>query len=97
MYTPLKWGGGPNRVRLSAYIGALKELPVDYKILITSLAGFPDPLDSATPFEQLPDNFVKHSLAYVSSVRPHLASPFCNMSDQDLMATSFMLVAKKRA
>lgn len=97
LYTPLKWGGGPNRVRLSAYVEVLRKLPVDYKILVTSLAGFPEPLNSGIPFEHLPHAIVERSKAYVSNVRRHLAFPFRDMSDEDLMATSFMIVAKKRA
>lgn len=96
MYSPLKWGGGPNRVRLSAYVKTLQEQPLDYKILITSLAGIPEPLDFALPFEQLPPSLVDRSRQYVSQVRPRLAAPFRQMADEDLIATSFMIVAKKK-
>lgn len=96
MYSPLKWGGGPNRIRLSNYVSVLRQQPVDYKILVTSLAGIPQPLDSGLPFEQLPPSVLEQSRSYVSQVRRRLASPFRNMADEDLMATSFMIVAKKR-
>jgi len=95
-YSPLRWGGGPNRVRLGAYRQTLRKLPVDYKVLITSLAGFPEPLDPALPFEQLHPSLLECSRAYVAKARPHLATCFRAMSDEDLMATSFMIIAKKR-
>jgi SAM-dependent methyltransferase len=97
IYAPLKWGGGPNRVRLSAYLSVLRRLPVDYKIIITSLAGIPEPLDSPLTLDQLPQPLVEHSRRYVSQVRPRLASPFRGMTDEDLMVSSFMLVAQKKS
>jgi SAM-dependent methyltransferase len=97
IYSPLQWGGGPNRIRLSAYLNVLQHLPIDCKVLITSLAGIPEPLESGLPFEQIAPALLQHSRDYVAQVRQRLAVPFRTMTDEDLMATSFMLVAKKRS
>lgn len=96
LYAPLKWGGGPNRVRLSAYRSTLNSLPLDFKILVTSLAGVPEPLEPALPLDQIAKSTLDASREFVNRVRKSFAAPFCDMPDEDLMVTSFMLVAKRR-
>jgi SAM-dependent methyltransferase len=95
MYSPLKWGGGPNRVRLSAYIGTLNSLPLDYRILVTSLAGVADALEPALPLEQISKPTLDASREFVNGVRGRFAAPFRDMPIEDLMVTSFMIVAKR--
>ena len=96
MYSPLRWGGGPNRVRLSAYLTCLQECRMDHKILVTSLAGIPDPLNPKRPLREIPEQLIETSRRYVSEIRPQLAQPFREMSDEDLMVSSFMIVSRKR-
>jgi SAM-dependent methyltransferase len=95
MYSPLKWGGGPNRVRLSAYIGTLNSLPLDYRILVTSLAGVAHALEPALPLEQISKPTLDASREFVNGVRGRFAAPFRDMPIEDLMVTSFMIVAKR--
>src|SRR5258708_15869257 len=95
MYSPLKWGGGPNRVRLSSYINVLQEQGLGYEVYVTSLAGVPARLPDCTKISQIPQPLLDISHRYVSQVRGGLARVFRDMSDEDLMVTSFMLVVKK--
>jgi SAM-dependent methyltransferase len=95
LYSPLGWGGGPNRIRLDAYCKALQQQPVETQIYVTTLAGIPDRLPHGATLEQVPKDILETSRRYVSSVRSRLAGPFRDMADEDLMVTSFLLVAKK--
>lgn len=95
MYSPLKWSGGPNRIRLGAYVDTLRKLQLDYTIYATSLAGIPEFLPQETEISRIPASLFDLSRRYVSQVRTRLARPFRDMSDEDLMVTSFMLKARK--
>ena len=97
MYAPLKWRGGPNRIRLSAYINVLRRERVDFTIYVNSLAGIAEELPSCTTLEKVARPLLDASREYVSRVRAGLAMPFCNMPDEDLMITRFLLVASKAA
>jgi SAM-dependent methyltransferase len=96
MYSPLKWGGGPNRVRLGSYVALLRQKPVNFSIYITSLAGIPELLSRGTLMREIPEALLEISRNYVSRVRGALAQPFRDMADEELMVTSFLLVAKKK-
>lgn len=95
LYAPLKWGGGPNRVRLSAYIQACRRQGLAYTVYPTTLAGVPDFLPRGTELSQIPSPLLESSRIFISQVRRRLAKPFRDLTDDDLMVTSFMLVAKK--
>ena len=92
LYAPLAWGGGPNRVRLSAYLAATRDAGLESTFHVTTLAGVEGDWHRAQP---VPQSAFTRSREYVSSVRPRLARPFRDMDDDDLTATSFMLVARK--
>ncbi len=95
MYAPLKWGGGPNRIRLSSYRKVLQEQQLKYTVYATSLAGVPELLPHDTEISRIPAPLLDISHRYISQVRGRLAKPFRDMSDEDLMITSFMIAAKK--
>ncbi|HEY6351168.1 MAG TPA: methyltransferase domain-containing protein [Candidatus Angelobacter sp.] len=95
MYAPLRWGGGPNRVRLTSYLKLLKEQRVEHSVYITSLAGVTEEIPPQTPLELVSKPLLDASRAFVSSVRGRLGKPFRDLPDEDLMISSFMLVARK--
>jgi methyltransferase family protein len=95
MYAPLKWRGGPNRVRLSAYVNALRQERMDFTIYVNSLAGIAEELPPCTVLENVARPLLDASREYVSKVRSGLAIPFRSMSDEDLMVTRFLMVAAR--
>lgn len=95
MYSPLGWGGGPNRLRLSAYVKAVQQQGAICSIYPTTLAGVVEEICPYTSLEGIPQPVLHTSRRFVSAVRDALARPFREMADEDLMVTSFMLVAKK--
>jgi hypothetical protein len=95
LYSPLKWRGGPNRIRLSSYIQALKQAPVEYSIYIRHLAGLSVELPERTTFDQIEKSLLAESHSYVNSVRRQLARPFSQMDDQDLMVQGFAIYAQR--
>jgi SAM-dependent methyltransferase len=95
LYSPLKWGGGPNRVRLGAYLQTMQNQKLEAVVYVSSLAGFTEEMPACTKFNDLPQTFLSKSRNYVSQVRPQLAKPFREMPDEELMTTRFLIVAKK--
>jgi len=95
LYSPLKWRGGPNRVRLSAYVNVLRQERMDFTIYINSMAGIAEELPPCTTLENVAHPVLEASRQYVSKVRAGLAMPFRNMPDEDLMITRFLLVTGK--
>ena len=94
-YSPLKWRGGPNRIRLGSYIQALKRAPVEYSIYVRHLAGVSAELPERTKFEQIDKSLLATSHSYVTSIRSRLAHPFSKMEDQDLMVQGFSIRAQR--
>ena len=41
LYRPLGASGGPNRIRCSAYVDAVKAMGMGHKLYVTALAGIP--------------------------------------------------------
>ncbi len=95
LYSPLKWRGGPNRVRLSAYVNVLQRQQMTFTIYINSMAGIAEELPPCTTLNNVARPVLDASRRYVSRVRAGLAMPFRHMSDEDLMITRFLLVAGK--
>jgi hypothetical protein len=95
-YSPFKWCGGPNRVRVSDYASVLRREPVEFEIYITRLAGVQEELPIRTTFEEVEPLSLKASRAYVAGVRRHLARPFRDMDEKDLMVQGFVISARKR-
>jgi hypothetical protein len=95
LYSPLKWRGNPNRIRLSSYVQALKQAPVEYSIYVRHLAGVSIELPECTAFDQIDKSLLAESYSYVRSVRRRLARPFSQMDDQDLMVQGFAIYARR--
>jgi SAM-dependent methyltransferase len=94
LYSPLKWKGGPNRVRLSSYLEVLRRQKMDYSVYVNSLANGPQEFAPNTTFDQIDAETLEKSRKYVSEIRPRLSSAFRNLSDEDLMITRFLIAAK---
>jgi hypothetical protein len=96
LYSPLKWRGGSNRIRLSSYVQALELAPVEYSIYVRHLAGVSGELPERTAFDQIDKSLLAQSRSYVASIRRHLAQPFSQMDDEDLMVQGFSIYARRR-
>jgi SAM-dependent methyltransferase len=94
LYRPLGASGGPNRVRCSAYVNAVKAMDMSYKLYVTALAGVPELLPLGTTWDDISPELLTRSKQHVSEIRIKLASPFRSMSDNDLMIAGFALVAR---
>ena len=95
LYSPLKWRGGPNRIRLSSYVEVLKRAPVEFSIYVRHLAGVPQEIPEKTTFEQIDKSLLDKSRAYVASVRRKLARPFARMDERDLIVQGFCIYARR--
>jgi SAM-dependent methyltransferase len=95
LYSPFKWCGCPNRLRLNDYVGALRQEPVEFEIYITRLAGVTDELPIRTKFEEIDANALSTSRAYVAGVRKHMARPFRDLAEEALMVQGFVISARK--
>ncbi|HLY98916.1 MAG TPA: class I SAM-dependent methyltransferase [Candidatus Angelobacter sp.] len=97
LYSPLKWRGGPNRVRLSAYCDVLVKMGLDFEVYVNSMAGISEEISGCLRLQDIPETIIQTSRRYVESVRHRLTLPFRAMSDEDLMITRFLVVARKPA
>lgn len=97
LYSPLKWRGGANRVRLGSYLKVLQQERLESTIYVTTLAGNPHRLPPCSSLEAIPQPLLDASRQYVCKVRTRLAKPFRDLPDDDLMVTSFTLLAAKRS
>lgn len=95
MYSPLKWGGGPNRIRLASYVNVLRQERLNFTIYVNSLTGIPEELPQRTLFRDIPEPALAVSRQTVATVRNHLARPFRSMADEELMVARFTIVATK--
>jgi SAM-dependent methyltransferase len=94
LYGPLGASGGPNRIRCSAYVNAIKAMGMSHKLYITALAGVPELLPLGTTWDDISPELLTRSRQHVSEIRNKLANPFRSMSDGDLMIAGFALVGR---
>lgn len=94
LYKPLTFSSGLNRVRPSAYESLCQELGLDTTVLYTGLTGINGAIEPQR-FDQITPSLVQQSHRYIDLMRGKLAQPFREMSDPDLMATVFVLVARR--
>jgi hypothetical protein len=87
--------GRPNRVPYSSYRRILAELPLEGSLRIGSLIGERE-TSEYVPFEQLDAARVQRSLAIVESRKARFAAALRNLPTQDLIVSSFCLVARRR-
>lgn len=95
LYAPFKWCGGPNRIRLSSYVDALRQEGLEYSIYIQRLAGVEKEFSATTKLEMIDKALIQKSQEYVASIRRHLAFPFSKMEDQNLMVQAFSIYARR--
>jgi SAM-dependent methyltransferase len=93
LYRPLGAAGGPNRIRFSAYVNAVKTIGMSHKLYVTALAGITDMLPLGTTWDDISPELLTRSRQHVSEIRSSLANPFRSMDEADLMITGFALVA----
>jgi SAM-dependent methyltransferase len=94
LYAPLRWQGGPNRVRLSAYVNKLSSFGFSVEVFAGFVAGIKEEIPPCR-MDSLPQEIKITSMRVVSEARPHLSRPFRNLSDEDLMAAGVVIVARK--
>lgn len=94
LYRPLGASGGPNRVRCSAYVNAVKAMGMSHKLYVTALAGIPELLPLGATWDDISPELLTRSQQHVSEIRNKLATPFRSMSDSDLMIAGFALVGR---
>ena len=61
-----------------------------------ALAGSPEFMHHCRPLDQLPQEKIEAAREYVARIRNRLASPFRDLSDEDLMVTGFTVSVKKK-
>ena len=94
LYRPLGAAGGPNRIRCSAYIDAVKAMGLNHKLYVTALAGIPELLPLGTTWDDIAPDLLTRSKQHVAEIRNKLARPFRSMTDDDLMIAGFALVTR---
>lgn len=96
LYWPLTLASGLNRVRRSAYLSTLEPLGFTCEVLVTSLSGVAEMIIPARKFEDIDPALLERSRRNVAEIRPHLASPFRDMPDEELMISQFVLRAERK-
>jgi SAM-dependent methyltransferase len=94
LYRPLGASGGPNRIRCSAYVNAVKAMGMSHKLYITALAGIPELLPLGTTWDVISPELLTRSWQHVAEIRNKLATPFRLMDERDLMIAGFALSAQ---
>lgn len=95
MYEPLRWQGGPNRVRLSAYVNHLKALGFEIETFAQYVTGIKQEIPCSR-VDSLPDDVRTTAMRVVERARSSLAAGFINATDDDLIAANVVLVARHR-
>jgi len=94
MYAPLRWQGGPNRVRLSAYVNHLETLGLEVETFAQYVTGIKHEIPSSR-MDLLPGDIRAIAIQAVERARPRLAAKFINTTDDDLIAANVVLVAQR--
>ena len=94
MYAPLRWQGGPNRVRLGAYVNHLEALGFQVETFAQYVTGIKQAIPCSR-MDSLPDDVRATAMRVVERARPSLAAEFINATDDDLIAANVVLVARR--
>lgn len=89
------YAGRPNRVLVDQYRAVLREIGLDYQILVTRLAKVGD-ICPHVPYEHISPDLKQEAIAYVRSVRKHFARSLLSLSDADLSVAGIFIVARDR-
>ncbi len=85
--------GRPNRVLVDQYRAALRESGLEFRILITRLAGAGD-ITPHLVYEAIPGELRRKSIKYVRTVRKRFAKAVRGLTDADLSVTGIFIVAR---
>lgn len=94
IYAPLRWQGGPNRVRLGAYVNHLENLGFKVETFAQYVTGIKHEIPSSR-MDLLPGDIRATALRAAERARPSLAAKFINATDDDLIAANVVLVARR--
>ncbi|HEX3156392.1 MAG TPA: methyltransferase domain-containing protein [Candidatus Angelobacter sp.] len=94
MYAPLRWQGGPNRVRLSAYLDHLETLGFTVETFAQYVTGIKDAIPSSR-MDLLPNDVRATAMQAIERARPSLAARFVDSTDDDLIAANIVLAARR--
>ncbi|HEY4676670.1 MAG TPA: methyltransferase domain-containing protein [Candidatus Angelobacter sp.] len=94
LYEPLRWQGGPNRVRLSAYVSHLENLGFTVETFAQYVTGIKHEIPSSR-MDLLPTGVRATAMRAVERARPSLAAGFINATDDDLIAGNVVVVARR--
>lgn len=90
----VKATGRPNRILVNEYRSAAEKLPIQYKILVTRLAGVGE-IKPHVPFDEIPVQLREKSLDYVKSIKGKICSNLKSMSEEDLCTAGIFIIAKR--
>jgi len=94
-YAPLRWQGGPNRVRLSAYVNHLENLGFKVETFAQYVTGIKHEIPSSR-LDLLPGDIRTTAVRVIESARPSLAARFSNATDDDLIAANVVVIARRQ-
>lgn len=94
LYAPLRWRGGPNRVRISAYLQRLSQMGLEVFMLPCSVAGTKEQFQPV-PVTDIPEEPRARAREIVRKQRSAFARRFRQLDELDLMVTTAMLIARK--
>lgn len=94
MYAPLRWQGGPNRVRLSAYVNHLEHMGFKVETFAQYVTGIKHEIPSSR-MDLLPADVRATAIRAAQLARPFLAAKFINVPDDDLIAANVVIVARR--
>jgi len=89
-----RFSGRPNRILVNSYRNLMESLEVDYKILVTRLAGVGE-ITPHRPYKEIPKSLRERSIQYVRSVRKYFSSSLTSMTDEDLSIAGIFLIVTK--
>lgn len=94
MYEPLRWQGGPNRLRLSAYVNHLEHLGFKVETFVQYVTGIKHAIPTRR-MDLLPAAIRCTAMRAAERVRPYLAADFIGATDDDLIAANVVIVARR--
>jgi SAM-dependent methyltransferase len=95
LYAPLRWQGGPNRIRLSSYLTHLDSLGFSVETFVQYVTGIKNEIPSSR-MDLLPIDTRAAAMRIVDPVRPSLSPQFINLPNDDLIAANVVLVARRK-
>jgi SAM-dependent methyltransferase len=96
VYTSMsRYSAIPHRHRINYYRDKMRALGYDARLFITRVAGCADELDPHKTAIRPGVDYGPVQIELIQAIRPRLAPPFRNLSDEDLLAAGLFLAARK--